>query len=698
MISSALRAAAAHIHRRTADGAPPAGQRLALASLRSALDERSRDTRWALHPDGVLGRALVVEGGAAATFPLRLKAPVTFAARSMLLPHDWRDGSGTVRPWVAVADAAGQRKLWAESLVASDRGRPRGHPVQVMLPATTRALTLGVDVADAEDPRSLERAIWLEPALFDPTAPSALSPSPPTTPPTVGDPLISVLMPVHDPPLAMLTEAIASVHAQTYPRWELCLVDDGSSNPRIAAALEHAATIDPRVRLIRHETPRGISAATNAALARATGDYVALLDHDDVLIPDALREVADRIAAQPGLDMVYSDEAVVTEDGQLIEHHPKPGWSPEHMAALMYTCHLGVYRRHLATEVGGFQTRFDGCQDYDFVLRLVEQGGRVAHVPRILYHWRAHASSTAGGDQAKPYAYLAQPGAISEHLQRSGIDADVQFGPSPGLHRIVHRVNPADTVDLVLAIRTIDGLAQAAASWQAQPHPAWRLILAAAPELLPSALAVLRDTGLTTDRLTTVATDADWAEAMATAAATATADHLLLIEQPAIGLTRDWLTRLLGYSQQPHIAAAGPVILAPDGRIQHAGIAIPEGIPLYLHHGDDARAAPPVVYNLSAVTGMVCTRRQVHERLGGLHPEHHELALIDYCLRAGDHGDRAVIVPDARLRTTGPDPATNDLPALWNLRADWSSTHKTDPYYNPNYRTDRGDYVLRRYD
>ena len=555
----------------------------------------------------------------------------------------------------------------------------------------------------------------MEPALEDPdapeppaaaaNAPAANAPAAdvpaaaaPGAPPD-GTPLISVLTPVHDPPLHMLHEAIASVHAQTLTNWELCLIDDGSRDPAVIAALQHHADADPRIQLIRHDTPLGISAATNAGLAIAHGAYIATLDHDDTLTPDALATVAARITAEPDLDMLYSDEDVVGEAG-LIARHPKPGWSPEHMAALMYTCHLGVYRRELATELGGFQTRYDGCQDYDFVLRLIDRTPRVAHIPRILYHWRAHATSTAGGDQAKPYAYLAQPGAIAEHLQRRRIDARVHFSQFPGLHRIVHDVGAQTSVDLVLALTGTEGLAEAAAGWLSQPHPSWRVVLAAPATILTDATAILTTAGIDPDRVTTIATepDQDPATALTAAAAAATADHLLLMQAPAVGLTHDWLTRLLGYSNQPGIAAAGPILLAPDGRIHHAGIAIPDGIPLHLHHGSPATAAPPVVYNLSAVSGMLATSRATYDATGGLHPHHRELTLIDYCLRATTTDQRTVIVPDARLRTTGPDPTLNDLPALRHLRHTWTTTHTTDPYYNPNYRTDRGDYIQRRYD
>jgi GT2 family glycosyltransferase len=689
------RAAAPHQH-----DLPP-GRSISLASLRSRLDPASRKTRWTIHPDGVLGRALICEADAASTVPLRLAGGVAFVARAMLLPHDWRDRHGTVRAWVAVTDAqARQQELWGGELEASDRSRPRGHAVSVQIPADSTALTLGVTSVHAPDASPLRRAIFLDPTIIDPNASHDTAPRaadhPTAALPRADHPLISVLVPVHDPPLHMLEEAIASVHAQTFPNWELCLVDDGSTRPEIIAALTHHAGADPRIHLSRHDDAQGISAATNAALEIATGQYIALLDHDDTLTPDALQHVADQIAAQPELDMIYTDEDVVADDGSF-KRHIKPGWSPEHMSAAMYTCHLAVFRRSLVGELGGFDSRFDGCQDYDFVLRLMERTDRIAHIPRILYHWRAHAISTAGGD-AKPFAYLAQPGAIGAHLERTGVDAGVQFGHYSGLHRIVHRVDASTTVDLVLAAADPTGLAEAAGSWLAQPHPSWNVVLASPAEILDAAIAELTSAGIPQSRITALPAPAgDPAAALSTAAAAATAEHLLLMQTPAMGLTHDWLTRLLGYSAQPGVAAAGPILLARDGRIEQAGIALPEGIPLHLRNGDHAAVAQPVVYNVTAVSGMLATSRDAYHRIGGLDPQFRELALIDYCLRATGAGQRVVLVPDARLRTTGPDLTTNDLATIWRLRDAWAETNTHDPYYNLNYRADRGDFVLRRY-
>ncbi len=494
----------------------------------------------------------------------------------------------------------------------------------------------------------------------------------------------------------MLEEAIASVVGQTFAEWELCLVDDGSTNPQITAALQRHAAADPRIHLTRRSTPGGISVATNAALELATGEYIALLDHDDTLTPDALQAVADRIAAQPDLDMLYSDEDILL-DGRPIWVHLKPGWSPDTLRTNGYTCHLGVYRRGLVSEIGGFRTEFNGSQDVDMILRLVERTDRIAHIPRILYHWRAHANSTAGGD-AKPYAYVAARNAIAAHLERSGLEAEVGYGP-PGLYRVSHRVDRSTSVALVLYVEDDRGLAEAAGSWLEQPHPAWNIVITAPAGTLDAATAALTQAGIPTHRITPRPADppADPASALAAAATAATADHLLLMQTPAMGLTHDWLTRLIGYSNQPQIAAAGPILLAPDGRIQQAGIAIPEGIPLHLLYGtrssmDNFFGYGTSVYNVSAVSGVLITPRDTYHHLGGLNPEFKDMTLIDYCLRATDQRQRIVIVPDARLRTTGPDPATNDLPTIWHLRHTWARTHTHDPYYNPNYRTDRGDF------
>jgi O-antigen biosynthesis protein len=680
--------------------------KIPLSALRVALDDESAQALWSVDPDGVSGRALVQSAASVVTIPLRLGGAVGFSARVRLLPHDWRDGTGMLRAWVAVTDPSGtQRTLWSGWLPTAvfRQGKSSGLPVSCEVPASSASLHLGIGPRSSGTGQLVERAAWVGPEIADPAGAQApgLGPSPGSVPAPDGlassdKPLISVLTPVHNPPLHMLEEAIASVRSQTFAAWELCLADDGSTNPEVIAALERHAASDPRIHLNRRETAGGISTATNAALKLATGEYIALLDHDDTLAPDAFRRVAEQIAAQSDIDMIYSDEAIVM-DGRPIWLHLKPEWSPDTERTNGYTCHLGVYRRALVAEIGGFRSEFDGSQDMDMILRLVERTDRIAHIPRILYHWRVHASSTAGGD-AKPYAYVAARNAIAGHLERSGIEADVGYGP-PGLYRVVHRIDRQQSIALVLAAQDSNGLAEAARSWVSQPHPAWNVVLAAPEQAFAGCADALQSAGVEDSRVTMVPIKAgtDAPTALVAAADAATSELLLIMQAPAVGLTHDWLTRLIGYGNQAEIAAAGPMVLGPDGRISEAGVALPQGIPLYLLHGsrssmDKFFGYGTSVFNVSAVSGALATRRDTYQRLGGLDLRLLELALIDYCLRATETGGRVVIVPDARLRVIGPDTTVNDLGTIWRLRDRWAQTHTHDPYYNPNFRTDRGDF------
>jgi hypothetical protein len=670
-----------------------------LAGLRARLDGGSAAAHWSIEPDGLLGRAWILSTQAPVTVPMLLDGPVHLEARAQLLPHDWRDSTGGVDAWVVANCTDGRRQpLWAAALTpAMD---PGGLAIDCLIPADALEVQFGISKRGPQTSRSIARLAIVEPYLADPRSDAsgslALPPTPPPTSPAHG-PLISVLCPVHDPPQYMLREAIESVRAQTYANWELVLADDGSRDPGIVAELDRYTAEDPRITLVRRPTSGGISAASNAALASARGEYVALLDHDDTLDQDALAHVARLLVDDPALDMVYTDEAVL-EDGDLTAQHLKPDWSPELIEVAMYTTHLGVYRRSIAVELGGFRSAFDGTQDYDFVLRLCERTDRIAHVPEPLYHWRAHASSTAGGDQAKPYAYTAQPGAIRDHLRRRGIDAEVQHGAAPGLHRIVHRVAPDTDVTLVVCVERADALYEAALSWRAQPHPGWRVIVSAPSEQLPGATNALHLAGIGDARITArqMSPTHTPAQALTAAAEHVRTEHMLLMPMPLLGLSHDWLRRLVGYSAQPGIAAAGPVVLNEDGRIAHAGVAIPDRLPLPLLHGLDAAAAPSAATNVVATDGALVTATEVYRELAGLDPGAGGLALVDYCLRAErDCGLRTVLVPDARLRTIGADGATNDLPRLWELGHRFGQTHARDPYYNPHFYRDRGDFRAR---
>jgi GT2 family glycosyltransferase len=550
--------------------------------------------------------------------------------------------------------------------------------------------------------------LWFDTEIADPAAPawesepslgagSAAAPAKEARPDV---PLFSVLTPVHNPPVAMVEEAIWSIRRQSFGDWELCLCDDGSTDPDVIAALRRHVEEDGRIRSIRRDQSGGISVATNAALELARGEYIVLLDHDDWLESDALEAVAKMINADPTLDMLYSDEDVVAE-GRRIGLALKPDWSPEAFCSVMYTCHVGVYRRDLAVRLGGFRPEFDGAQDYDFVLRLIEATDRIGHIPRCLYHWRAHARSAAGSEAAKPFAYPAGQRAVSAHLERTGRIARVQFGSPLGNYRVVHEVDPSLTVAIALALAA-DGprpeaLIEVARSWTIQSKPTWEVVLAAPSASLQCYTEALHAGGVDYSRITAVVAEptADLVAALASACAATDAEQLVLMQSPAAGLTRDWMSRLAGYCTDPAIGAAGGVVMAADGRIEHAGVALSGGLPLFLAHGFDGVLWIPGALNVSAVTGVVATRRELFERLGGLRSELGELALVDYCLRARGAGLRVVTIADARLRALPNGGSSNDLSAIWRLRRAWGSAVGVDPYYNLNYLQDGGDFLMQ---
>jgi len=694
--------------RAAADGA------VRLSALRMSLDQGSAAVSWPVGAEGIGGRALAQPTDVPVSFALALGGPATFSAEVRLGVSDWRDLGGSVRPWVNAVDGNGATvRLWSEVLTsAADGGVPDGLPVVCELPASTRTLILGCDRLPPPSGSPVGRVFWVEPRLLDQTAPVMVA-LPGDDPPGYGavEPssispagegtMFSVLTPVHDPPPWMLEEAIASVLGQTLGDWELCLVDDGSSDPEVIGILERHAAADARVRLLRRDTPGGIASATNAALEMASGRYVAMLDHDDTLEPDALEQVARAITANPEAEMLYSDEDIFHE-GRRIWSHLKPQWSPETICTSGYTCHLAVYRRSLMLELGGFRSGFDGSQDYDFVLRASERVDHVTHIPHVLYRWRAHAGSTAGGD-SKGYAYDAARRAVAEHLRRTGRPARVQFGP-PGLYRVEPKLDPATTVALIIPLLGEDsvvGLEPAARSWRSQSHPGLSIVLAGADVVTEAGVAVLARAGVDPALITTAATGGttDHAGCLAAGADATAAEHLVLALGPVTGLTHDWLARLLGYAADPMLAAAGPLVVGPEGRIADSGVAIVAGVPIFLMHAADASIGGAfgfgtAVFNVSAVGEVLATRRAAFEALGGLRVELGALALVDYCLRASDAGLRTVTVPDARVYSDDAAPRVNDLPAIRRLAAA-HPPRALDPYYNAGFRQDRGDFVTR---
>ncbi|NLF24333.1 MAG: glycosyltransferase, partial [Deltaproteobacteria bacterium] len=264
-------------------------------------------------------------------------------------------------------------------------------------------------------------------------------------------PLFSVVLPVFNTKPRFLREALGSVLEQAYPFWELCVADDASTDPQIVRILKSYAQKDSRIKVVMRPENGHISAASNSALDLATGEFVALLDHDDVLAPHALYEVALALNQDTNLDMIYSDEDKIDQCSWRMEPAFKGAWSPEYFFSFMYIGHLLVLRRELVERVGRFRIGFEGSQDYDLALRVTALSRKVAHLPQILYHWRSHAGSVAGDLGAKPYAFEAAKKALREALEQAGLkQPEVNDTWVPGVYRTTEALSRPPKVSVLV--------------------------------------------------------------------------------------------------------------------------------------------------------------------------------------------------------------------------------------------------------
>lgn len=520
-------------------------------------------------------------------------------------------------------------------------------------------------------------------------------------------PTISIIMPTYNTPEALLVEAIESVLAQTYPVWELCIADDCSSQPHVRRILERYQQQDRRIKVDFRTENGHISRASNSALALATGEYAALLDHDDLLTPDALFEVVSLLQLHPDADAIYTDEDKIDEKGILSAPTCKPAWSPDSLLTRMYICHLTVYRRSILQAIGGFRTGFEGSQDYDLALRFTEQTDRVYHIPRVLYHWRIHSGSAAGSTDAKPYAYEAAQKALTEAIARRGEPGQVQTIPErPGHYRIRYHLAGSPLVSLIVfGGDRAEDLQRCLAAIHAQTdYGSYELLVVfGRPQPAPEVLRVLqRWQGQWGDRLRVIGCeDFQWAKAANQAVQQARGEYLVFLEDGMEPINRDWLTRLVEQTQRSQVGATAPIVLDPEQQIDQAGLTLglnPDGLCLY--QGIDTKisnyanlADTDLAHNVSAVrwTGLCC-RRSAWIQVGGFDDRLGIfVADVDLCLKLRSAGLRHVLVPEARLRQHNPQAWMHQLPdaeahrqkALQVLQTKWDLQLRYDLCYSP---------------
>ena len=479
-------------------------------------------------------------------------------------------------------------------------------------------------------------------------------------------PLISVITPVFNTPVEWLEQAVDSVVAQAYENWELLLIDDASSDSAMLKFLSQVQQRDSRIRVIRREDNGGISAASNDGLAQARGEWIGLLDHDDLLEPDALFQTAKLLQSNPQVDLIYSDEDKLTEDG-FASPALKPDWSPDFFLSYNYICHFATFRRALAQEVGGFHSEFDGSQDYDLFLRMVEKTDRIHHVARVLYHWRKTDSSVADNIRRKPGALEAGREAIKTHFERIGQRANVTVDWCTHAYVVRRDLKVAEKISIITTARD-------------------------------SVDAFKKNTAYPNFEIVTVDSVANYN----LAAEKADSPWILFLSGQIEPIDADWLNLMSEHVQRPEVGAVGPRLISSNHTIDQAGVVVGvDGFAQPAFHGFAAEDPGvcrqlQITRNCSAVSGAcLLARREVFQEMSGFDEQLPDAWLgIDLCLKMRRAGYLVVYTPFAKLYHHASNDAHQIDHSAEIMRERWAGFPEKDPYYNPNLSRERADFSL----
>jgi GT2 family glycosyltransferase len=505
-------------------------------------------------------------------------------------------------------------------------------------------------------------------------------------------PTISLLMPVYDTAPSLLHAAVASVQGQAYPEWELCVCDDGSTSLAAAAVLDELEGLDPRIRVVRLRENNGIAAATNAALSLATGEFVAMLDHDDELRPGALLAVAELINARPDIDAVFTDQASLEEDGSGATPFRKPDWCLELFRGVMYVGHLLTVRRSLANELGGFDSTYDNVQDFEFMLRVAEVTDRITHLGSVQYHWRRVPGSVAFAHDAKADIGDLQAAAVNAHLRRCGVDA--QARPHPDLpHRVLMEPGMPSrdgSVSVIILARGAERYVESCARHiMSDSDRLCREVIVAGGELTSDVRDRLEELGVSFAGAGLLGSG----ESAAAGIAAASSEVVVWMAGDLVVLSPRWLAHMCLDCRLPGVACVSPVILSPAGRVSSAGLVVDatEAVMPAMsgsEPGDDGYAGSlSCVREVSATSGLcIAVRRVVLEDLGGIDPcfSTSYYQGVELSVRASSEGMRNLCTPRVQMRRNRDCAVDRDALELDRLllRDRWEfHLAKGDPYW-----------------
>ena len=529
------------------------------------------------------------------------------------------------------------------------------------------------------------------------------------------EPLISILVPVYNTPEEFLKQMIQSVRKQTYGKWELCIANANPANETVAEILRISSTKDERIKVKDVPENEGIAQNTNAALASAMGDYIGLLDHDDLLTPDALYEVVKMINENDRPQVLYSDEDKITMD--LSEHfqpHMKPDYNKDLLRSNNYITHFFVAERMLVEEVGGEDGEYNGAQDYDLILKCTERAKGIAHIPRILYHWRVHKASTADNPASKMYAFDAGKRAIEDHLKRCGEIGKVSHEKDLGFYRVKYQVQGSPLISIIIPNKDqVESLDKCLRSIEKSSYKNYEIIIVENNSTEDETFAYYKKIESDKIRIVYWSDEFNYSAINNFGVKHARGDYLLLLNNDVEVIATDWLEELTANCQRKDVGIVGARLYYPDDTIQHAGIVIgiggvagalfvgmPRMFTGYLH-----KAA--IQQDLSAVTAAcMMVKRSVYEELGGLEEEL-KVAFndVDFCLRAREKGYLVVYDPNVELyhfesKSRGTEDSKEKIRRFQNeieyMRSHWLELlKKGDPMYNPNLTLTKWDYSLR---
>lgn len=531
-------------------------------------------------------------------------------------------------------------------------------------------------------------------------------------------PTISIVVPTWNTPERYLRLAIDSVRSQLYPHWELCIADDASPQPHVRKVLEEYAAKDERIKFMVREKNGHISESSNSALELATGEFVAFLDHDDELTEHALYMMVEELNAHPNLDIVYSDEDKIDEEGRKFDPHFKPDFNPELLRSQNYICHLAMYRASLVREVGGLRKGYEGSQDHDLVLRCAAKSSRekIRHIPHVLYRWRSIPGSTAANMGEKPYTQVAGEKAVRDAMATAKVAATVESGVLGGTYRVKYAL-PEKPEKVSIIIPTRDGyqlMKMCIESIQSRTdYPDYEILIVDNQSTDPESLeyfSELERTGVA--RVLRYNHPFNYSAINNFAAREAKGTLLCLLNNDIEVISPDWLTELASRAGQDGVGAVGAKLFYPNDTIQHAGVVTGMwGIAGHVFKCA-GRTNPGymgrlmVAYNVTAVTGAcLVVKKSIFEEVGGLNDQELKVAFndIDFCLKLSEAGYLNVWTPFAELyHHESVSRGAEDTPAkkarfqkeIDYMKKRWGKVLRRDPFYNPNLTLESDQYEL----